>query len=161
MQHPDSRRCKPKRACILKQWEPPPLWPWVDTLQEWTKSLLQHHACPMKPHLNRRNTDTERFRGFLDVEVLDIAELKDLAINCGEVGNRFLKQVTNLVPFHNFRRDFAPVPEQSRRRNSFAIGRIFKRFHGNDRLSPKPASRLIECDADQPGADPGFGPKCG
>jgi hypothetical protein len=37
----------------------------------------------MKSHFYRRYTDAERFCGFLDVEVLDIAELKDLAINCG------------------------------------------------------------------------------
>src|ERR1700677_1193689 len=161
MQHPDSRRCKPKRACILKPWEPPPLWPWVDTLQEWTKSLLQHHACPMKPHFNRRDTNAEHFCGFLDVEGLDIAELKDLAIDCGEAENCFLKHLTNLLPLHNFRRNFAPVPQQSRRHNSSAIGSVVKRFHANDRLPAKSTSRLIQCDADEPGAEPGFRPKCG
>jgi hypothetical protein len=115
----------------------------------------------MKSHFNRRDTDPERFCGFLDVEVLDIAELKDLAINCGEADNCFLKDLTNLLPFHNFRRNFAPVPEQSRRHNSSVIGRIVKRFHANDRLSPKSASRLIECNADEPGAELGFRPKCG
>jgi hypothetical protein len=80
----------------------------------------------MKSHFNRRDTDPERFCGFLDVEVLDIAELKDLAINCGEADNCFLKHLTNLLPFYSFRRNFAPIPEQSRRHDSSVIGRIVK-----------------------------------
>jgi hypothetical protein len=80
----------------------------------------------MKPHFNRRDTDAERFCGLLDAEFLNIAELKDLAINCGKTDNCFLKHLTNLLPFHSFRRNFAPVPEQSWRHNSSVIRRIVK-----------------------------------
>jgi hypothetical protein len=100
------------------------LWAWVDTLQEWAKLLLQHHVCPMKSHFDTRDADAERFCGFLDAEFLNIAELKDLAINCREADNCFLKHPTNFLPLHGFRRDFAPLPNQSRRHNASVIGRI-------------------------------------
>jgi len=58
---------------FYNHWEPPRLWAWVDVLQEWTKLLLRHHACPMKPHFNRRDTDAQRFCGLLDAEGSDIA----------------------------------------------------------------------------------------
>jgi hypothetical protein len=80
----------------------------------------------MKSHFNRRDTDAERFCGFLDAQVFDIAELKNLAINRGETDNCLLKHLTNLLPFHGFRRNFAPVPEQSRRHNASVMRRIVK-----------------------------------
>ena len=78
----------------------------------------------MKAHFNRRDTDAKRFCGFFDAEFLNVAELKDLAINCGEADNGILKHLTSLLPFQSFRRNFAPVAEQSRRRNFSVIGRV-------------------------------------
>ena len=80
----------------------------------------------MKPHLDRRSTDAKRFCGFFDAEFFNIAQLKDLAVNCGEADHCFPKHLANLLPLHSFRRNFAPIAEQSRRYNSSIIGRIVK-----------------------------------
>ena len=44
-----------------------------------------------------------------------------MAINRGETDNGILKHLTNLVSVYSFLRNFAPVPEQSRRRDSSVL----------------------------------------
>ena len=116
---------------------------------------MQHQASAVETHLNGRRGDAKCFSSLLYIALFQFAKDEDFAVGKRKREEGAANEGADLLALKNLRGDLAPVGHQLGCHFAFAI--VVEGVGEGGLGAAETASGLVEDDADEPGAEAGFG----